>query len=187
MDSRPRRAISALLLIFALGVYYHTVLQIDHSETHSFDLHPMPDGPEYFAGAVSLWREGTFRIHLAGREWPPRWLFGYSLLMLPFFPLTSQPLSVPFLVNAIFGLALILLTYSMLAAAGRWYEAGLAALLMVTLPAFIVLARSPMSEISSGFLICAGALLPLSIPHRQAQLVGFYGSFSAGRSPSGSD
>ena len=44
----------------------------------------------------------------------------------------------------------------MLAAAGRWYEAGLAALLMVTLPAFIVLARSPMSEISSGFLIVLG-------------------------------
>lgn len=85
-DSRARgRARIAGLLLFGLAllIYAGTVLRVPLPDSHGLDLEPSPDGEHYLAGAVSLYRHHQFVLALAGQLPPPRYPFGYSLLMLP--------------------------------------------------------------------------------------------------------
>lgn len=122
------------------------------------DLFPPPDGPEYFAGAVNLAAHGDYAIHLAGTLQPPRYPPGFSILMRPFLPLGSEPLAAPFLANATAAFAVLLLLFAHLWRRGQHVAAGLAPLLLVTTPAFVILARSPMAETTSMLFVTAAAL-----------------------------
>lgn len=153
------------MLVVSLGIYFFTVVAIDLPATPYLNLDPGPDAVEYFAQAVSLQREGSFRIHIAGANLPSRYPFGYSLLMVPLLKIGGDPTTVPFLVNRILGLLLILLVFAALWGRSLFIAAGLATLVLVTQASFIILARSPMSELAS---IC---LLFLACDHMHRSVV----------------
>lgn len=123
------------------------------------DLFPPPDGPEYFDAAVNLSVRGEHAIHLAGTLQPPRYPPGFSLLMLPFLHVGSEPLQAPFLTNACAAFGVLLLLFASLWRRGLHVAAGLAPLLLVTTPAFVILARSPMAEMTSMLFVTAAVLL----------------------------
>ncbi len=146
-------------LLAALLVFYFSVLNFDYSQTHFFELDPTPDATEYMAGAVSLAQRGTYEIHVAGEFHPPRYPPGYSLLMQPFLWLGADPVKAPFLTNWVFGFATILLVCAGVSWLRGFLAGGLAALLVAAFPMFIILSRSPMSEVSGGFFSLGAFLL----------------------------
>ena len=147
--------IAVLMLMAALAIFYAAVLRLDLYQTRLLNLDPHPDADEYFAGAVSLARTGTFRIHNAGRMIPPRYPFGFSAMMTPLMWLGVDPVTVPFRVNQLLGLGLILGAFGMFWRTGDRIAAGLTSLFLATLPGLSVLSRSPMSDLSGATVILA--------------------------------
>ena len=147
--------IGLLLLCVGLILFARLVLAVPLSGTWLPDLHPRPDGEEYFAGAMSLAHEGVFTIHVAGRRVPPRYPFGYSLLMVPILWSHVNPISAPFVVNRLVGLALIISLFLWTWRTCGPTAAGVAVLVTVTMPAFVILCRSPMSEVSACAVVLA--------------------------------
>ena len=146
MTERTQRCLGIGLFVMALITYTATVLTIALERTPFYNLPPSPDAIEYFAGGLSIAEEGDYQIHVSGQSFPPRYPFGYSLLMVPFFWLGFESIEVPFRVNQVLGAALIACFFVYLWTCRLYLEAGLAALLLTTFPAFINQARSPMSE-----------------------------------------
>ena len=143
-------------LAAALLIFYFTVAAFDYSRTSFFNLDPVPDATEYMAAAVALAERGEYGIQVAGEFHPPRYPPGYSLLMQPFLWLGASPVEAPFLTSRAFGLATILVVFVGLALLRNLYCAGLAALLVAAFPMFIILSRSPLSDMSGG-LFCLTA------------------------------
>lgn len=143
----------AVLALVGLLVFHLSVIAVAPAQTVGKAAAPWPDGAEYLDAAVSLAHEGTYRIHLAGESHPPRYPFGYSLLIAGAIAAGVEPEAAPHRVNQIAGLGLLGLVAWPLWRRGRHLESGLAILLLATLPAFIILCRSPLSEISSTLLI----------------------------------
>ncbi len=141
------------MLVASVAFLYGTVLRIDLYSTSFVDLLPHPDGPEYFAGAVSLASEGTFRIHSAGQMVPPRYPFGYSLLITPLIWLGVEPITTPFRVNQLIALGFMLWGFVLFWRRGDRLAAGLTSLFIATLPGMTALARSPMSDLAGSVLV----------------------------------
>lgn len=120
---------------------------------------PWTDGAEYLDAAVSLTREGRFAIHLAGESHPPRYPFGFSLLTATALAMGVEPLLAPHRVNQAASLALIALVAAFVWKRVGRLEGSLTALLVATLPAFVVLARSPLSEVTGTLPVVGGAWL----------------------------
>jgi 4-amino-4-deoxy-L-arabinose transferase-like glycosyltransferase len=161
LPASPRSGSAVLgwgLLAAALLFYWSSVAAVPPAATPGWDLQPEPDAPEYFAGALSLAQGEGYRIRVAGRSLPPRYPPGYSLLQAVAMRAGVAPLDAPFVVNRMAGLLLILCVFTWLWRHGRPDAGGLAALLTVTSPAFIVTTRSPMSEPLSGLLAVAAVL-----------------------------
>ena len=159
-------------LAAALLIFYFTVAAFDYSQTSFFNLDPVPDATEYMAAAVALAESGEYGIQVAGEFHPPRYPPGYSLLMQPFLWLGASPVEVPFLTSRAFGLATILAVFAGLALLRNLYCAGLAALLVAAFPMFIILSRSPLSDISGGlFCLTAFFLLWAGVERRRESLL----------------
>ena len=128
---------------------------------------------------LNTWRQpfalaesGEYGIQVAGEFHPPRYPPGYSLLMQPFLWLGASPVEVPFLTSRAFGLATILAVFAGLALLRNLYCAGLAALLVAAFPMFIILSRSPLSDISGGlFCLTAFFLLWAGVERRRESLL----------------
>lgn len=140
------RLAGALLLAASLAFFTTTVLRVPIEGSLRLGLDPRPDAEQYFAGAVSLYRSGTFTVRVGDRDFPPRYPFGYSLLMVPGFAAGLTPIHVPFLVNQAAGLAILLGVFGVLWKAGHEAAAGLACALVASWPSFVILCRSPLSE-----------------------------------------
>ncbi|MEE8586573.1 MAG: hypothetical protein V3T83_17160 [Acidobacteriota bacterium] len=135
------------LLTAAVALFYLTVWSLDPASTSQASLSAWPDAAEYLDGALQLANQGQFRIHVAGQEWPSRYPFGMSLLQAGLLKLGVQPLQAPYLLNKAAGLLLLLSVFAVMAWRGHLLAGGLAALLLSTRTSFIILSRSPMSEI----------------------------------------
>ena len=122
-------------------------------------LAPWPDAPQYLDAARTLVEEGRYHIHIAGQEVPPRYPFGYSLLLASAYRTGVPLLMCPLWVNRLFALALLVLVITVFARREMWATAGLAGLLLVTRTSFTVLTRSPMSDLPAGLFLLAGVLL----------------------------
>jgi len=122
------------------------------------DLLPDPDGPEYMAGAVSLAGGEGYTIHVAGKRFPPRYPFGYSLTMVPLLWLGVEPAMAPLIISFVSALVLLCLVWAGARASGGRTAAGLAVLLLVTTPLFVLLARTPMADLSSTCMVVASVL-----------------------------
>lgn len=150
---------TAALILLAAGYVYLAVLAAPAAITVERAAAPWPDGAEYLDAAVSLVRDGTYRIHLAGEAHPPRYPFGYSLPVAAALALGAEPAAAPHLVNRVAAAALLVLLGLILWRRGRRLEAGLTVLLLATLPAFVILGRSPLSEVPSVLLVTVGVYL----------------------------
>lgn len=163
----------AALAVLGLLVFYFSVFSLQLERTPFLDLAPDPDASEYLAGAVSLHKGFGYRIQLAGELHPPRYPFGYSVSMLPLLWLGVEPVLAPFWVNRVAALALLLQVFFILRAFGGPLAAGLGVLLTATLPAYIILARSPLSEMTATCLVFAGFFLYFSA-YRKASGLRFW-------------
>ena len=110
---------------------------------------PWPDGAEYLDGAVALARGEGHVIHVAGASYPSRYPFGYSLLIAGALKAGVPIIDAPHWVNRVASGLLVVLFTGLFLYKRRPWEAALSALLVVTMPAFIIQARSSMSEMSS--------------------------------------
>lgn len=80
-----------------------------------------------------------------------------------------DPPSIPFLVNFLAGFLLLLITFGGMWALGFRLGAGISALCLAVMPGFVILSRSPMSEIPSMVLVFSGFFL-LAFGHKSEQL-----------------
>jgi hypothetical protein len=168
------------LLIVSALLFARLVVAVPLSHTWLLDLDPRPDGEEYFAGAVSMARDGTFAMHVTGEYIPPRYPFGYSALMVPFLWARIDPIIVPFIVNRLIGAALIGGIFLWLWLNERPAAAGLAALLLVTLPAFVIVCRGPLSEVSASAIVLAGLVCLKRCTQSERLVVGAVGAWLLG-------
>src|SRR5262245_44535036 len=173
------RAAGLLSFALALVIFTASVVRPPLLEGNRLDIQPSPDGEEYFAGAVSLHREGAFFVEVAGHKLPPRYPFGFSLVMVPWLAAGFTPVTVPFLANGAIGLGLIVGIFAVFWRR-RPLAAGVGAVLLASWPSFIVVCRSPLSDLSTGavVLLAFWALVrfasggPLSIGAAGAALLG---------------
>ena len=169
-----------LLLCVSLILYVPLVAAVPLSGTWLLDLDPRPDGEEYLASALAMADEGTFAIHIAGHRAVSRYPPGYSALMVPLLWAGVTPILVPFLVNRIVGFTMIGGLFAWLWRCARPAAAGLGALLLVTFPAFVILCRSPMSEVSASAILLAGLACLYEYGRRGRLAVGTLGGWLLG-------
>jgi 4-amino-4-deoxy-L-arabinose transferase-like glycosyltransferase len=86
---------------------------------------------------------------------PPRYPFGFSMMMAPLIWLGVEPVTVSIRFNQLVGLALILGSFALFWRAGDRVGAGLTSLFMGTQPGVLTLARSPMSDLAGAAVIVA--------------------------------
>ena len=154
--SRKRRPylLALVSLLVCLAFYTLAVLRVDFRTTQLLDLDPTPDAVEYFAGAVSLYQGGSYAIRIGDQDLPPRYPPGYSLAMLPFIGLLGEnAILAPFRVNQLLGLVLIIALFCYFYRSRRPLLAAVAVAILVTLPGFVLFARSSMSELLGAALI----------------------------------
>lgn len=162
---RGERAFSVILglvLFFsALAFYWGAVLRFPIEHTKWLDLRPYPDATEYFAQARSMDRSGFPSIQIGEEKLSSRFPPGYPLLMLPWLHCRfSAPVFAPFRTNQTVGLILILATYLFYLALKRPLAAGLAALTLATMPAFVTYSHSSLSDLAgAGISLLAFGLM----------------------------
>lgn len=147
------RLLGVALFLLSLAVFSATVLRAPLEGGSRLGLDPRPDAEQYFAGAVSLYRTGSFTVEVGGHALPPRYPFGYSLLMMPWLAAGVTPIHVPFLVNDAVGIGLLCGIFLALWRGGHPTAAGLAAALVACWPSFVILCRSPLSEPSGAAVL----------------------------------
>jgi len=145
----------ALLLVCALIFYYFTVLRIDYARTPLLDLVPYTDAVEYFAQAEAMTQGGSPSIQIGFDKLPSRFPFGYPVLMVPWLKLlpASEAVLAPFRTNQAIGLLLLLAVFAAYLFRGLPLSGGFAVTLLSTLPAFISLSRSSLSDIPGAALV----------------------------------
>ncbi|MEM7202276.1 MAG: hypothetical protein AAF628_18545 [Planctomycetota bacterium] len=139
-----------LLTGLAAATVWLAVLR--HPPGATRDLFPSPDAPEYVAGAVRLHQQGDFAILVAGERLPSRYPPGYSAVLVPWLAAGVEPIDAPRRANAVLAALLLAIVHAALWLRGRPAAAGLATLLLATTPAFVVLARAPLSDLASTVL-----------------------------------
>jgi hypothetical protein len=158
------RTVAILGILFAGAYYYLAVIDIDYFSTRLPTLGPGPDGQEYFAGAISILRDGVIAIRIGEDLLPSRYPPGFSLAIAPFayFLEGDEIVLAPYMANRFFGLLMLLSMFGFFVNLGRYYAAGISVTLLATLPAFVTYSRSSMSEnlgalliLWTIFLICA--------------------------------
>ncbi len=152
----------AVLLLLAFAYFTLSILAAPDAATVGQAAAPWPDGPEYLDGAVSLARGDGYRIHLAGELHPPRFPPGYSVVVAGLIRLGVAAERAPLRANQAAGLLLLIAACAPLARRREWLPAGLAALLLATLPAFVVLCRAPLSEPTGTLVVVAAVGLLLA-------------------------
>ena len=178
LPTGPRRfslqvATGTLCFVLALLFYYGAVLRIEFNRTGLLDLDPYPDAVEYFAQADSMLKDGVAVIQIGYDKLPSRYPPGYPLLMLPWLKLLPHnEILAPFRTNETIGLLLLISGFVFYVGIGRPLAAGLASLLLATLPAFISFSRSSMSDLSGGAaIVVAFALVYLGLAWRRRWLI----------------
>jgi len=98
--------LAAVLLVVAAGL----LVRAGNAVREARDLKPRPDALEYGLGAASLADNGTYALHIGDAEYPPRYPFGFSLLLTPFVAGAGGDPAAAWLGSFAYGLLAILLT-----------------------------------------------------------------------------
>lgn len=146
--------------LVALGFYFGSVLRVDYLQSKLLDLHPNPDASEYYAMARAMARGEPPHIQIGLERLPARYPPGYSVLMLPWLKILPEDRQIlaPFRTSQTMGLLLLCSVWIFYWKQKEPLGAGVATLLLATLPGFVAYARSSMSEIS-GIALVAWAFL----------------------------
>lgn len=147
--------------LLALGFYCCSVLRLDYLHSNLLDLPPGPDASEYYAMAQSMARCGPPKIQIGQESLPSRYPLGYAVLMLPWLAVLPSHLHIlaPFRTSQSMGLLLLCFAWFFYWKRGQSLAAGVAALLLATLPAYVNYCRAPMSEISGTVLVSCAFLM----------------------------
>ncbi|MSS70125.1 MAG: phospholipid carrier-dependent glycosyltransferase [Candidatus Latescibacteria bacterium] len=79
--------------IFAGLIFGYAVIGVYVDPYLVSDLRPTPDAAEYAVSARRLMVAGSYTLPVGEAVWPPRYLFGYPLLIVPFYGLFGPALS----------------------------------------------------------------------------------------------
>jgi 4-amino-4-deoxy-L-arabinose transferase-like glycosyltransferase len=123
------------------------------------DLTPYPDAVEYAMSARSLARSGSYSISLLGGSYPPRYPFGFPLLLAPVYWLADAPLASGIYAVAAFGVLAILLIYLLASATTGLIGAAAGALVVMLSPALLQWSHAIMTETATAALVATAALL----------------------------
>lgn len=146
----------ALALAASVGFFVWTNGEMEPPPNAYRALLPWPDAPQYVDAARSLAEGEGYAIHVAGEDLPPRFPFGYSALLAVAHWAGVDLLECPLWVNRTAAIALLLAVSLPFARKRMWTAAGLAAVLLATRTGFIILARSPMSDLPGALVLLAG-------------------------------
>lgn len=170
-------SVPTALLLLGFSIFLFSVVLAPPAATVGQAAAPWPDGAEYLDAAVSLVREGACRIHVGAESQPPRYPCGYSLLTAAALTMGVDAAMAPHRVNLLAGLLLLLLTAAYLWRSAGPFASGLGVVLLATLPAFVLLCKSPLSEVSGTVVAVSGVWLLYGYSRRgtlhQAVLGGF--------------
>ncbi|PWT86417.1 MAG: hypothetical protein C5B58_01440 [Acidobacteria bacterium] len=146
--------VAVLLFICALIFYYFSVLRIDYRDTRLLYF-GYSDAAHYFAQARALLKNEWPSIQIGYDKLPSMYPVGYPALMLPWLKVLPEADSIlaPFRTNQTVGLLLIFAVFGFYLYLGMPLTAGLATLLLATLPGFFTFCRSPTSEISASAFV----------------------------------
>lgn len=149
-----------VLGLLALAFYFGSVLRVDYLQSKLLDLHPNPDAAEYYAMARAMARGDPPHIQIGLERLPARYPPGYSVLMLPWLKIlpADRQILAPFRTSQTMGLLLLCSVWIFYWKQKQPLGAGVATLLLATLPGFVAYARSSMSEIS-GIALVAWAFM----------------------------
>lgn len=123
---RARRVAAALALPAGVLAVAAVLLYIPAAWRE--DLRPFPDALEYALTARGLARFEPYRLTLLGRSYPPRYPFGFPLLLAPAYRLPGATFG-----NGIYGVAL---TYALGRRAGGRVAGLVAAATLLLLPQY---------------------------------------------------
>jgi hypothetical protein len=154
-------------------------LRLDLKRSTFLDLGPWPDATEYFAGAVSLVRDGRYSIEIGDQPLPPRYPYGYSLAIASFLLLAPEEQAVvaPFRVNQLLGaLTLVGVFLFLLRSRAQPLAAAVGVLLVATFPSFLIFARAPLSELLGTSLLLAACACFEIAAVRRSPLVALLGA-----------
>jgi len=155
--TRGSLGVGLALLGVALAWFALTAAPLDPHTTTYRALGPYPDAPEYLDAAVCFLETGRFEIDIAGQRLPSRYPPGYSLLLATALAAGVEPLEAPLAVNRVLAVTLPATAWGFFAWAGRPVAGGLTALLLAVQPWFILVARSPLSELAALWPAAVGA------------------------------
>lgn len=169
--TRKERWLAWAGLLLALVFYFFSVLRVDYARSSLLNLDPGPDAIEYQALATSLLATGRPVISINGEALPSRYPAGWPVLTLPWTAALPEDQRIlgPFRTNQTLGLFFILGGFGWFYASRRPVFAGALALLVATLPAYALFARSGMSELSAGIFVAAACLLIHEGSRRQSR------------------
>jgi Dolichyl-phosphate-mannose-protein mannosyltransferase len=162
------------LAIAAIVFFYQTVLGLNYTKTALLNLDPHPDADEYFAQACALASEGRPFIKIGYDKLPSRYPPGFPALMLPWLKLLPQTARIlaPFRTNQSIGALLLLGTFLFYCRRGNPLVGGLTVVLLATLPAFVNLSRSSISDLSgAAAVLLAYALVYVGLTDRRQWLI----------------
>ena len=149
-----------LLGMLAITYFCFAVFRIDYLNSKLIRLSPYPDALEYYSMARSMARGGPPKIQIGEELLPSRYPPGYSVLMLPWIKILSEKNKIlaPFRTNQTLGLFFIVCVWIYYWRLGKPLAGGVSAMLLATLPIFIIYSRSSLSEISGVILIAFAAM-----------------------------
>lgn len=147
----------ALLLCALVGLA--AVLRVALIHHGSFDLRPRPDALEYSAVARQLAQGEGLSFSIDGHDYPSRYPYGTSLVLLPAVWLAGGDPAFGFAVILLLGCVSVAMVYRLAREAGGPVAAATAALVLAVCPRHATLSTLPLSEIPSTFFSLAIALL----------------------------
>lgn len=145
-------------LVFVSALVLFAVLTVPSLLASGQALFPDPDAPEYLAGALGLLTGHGHAIPLGDHWLPSRYPPGYSLSIAAALAAGVSLRTAPFLVSVASGFLIVALVFLAGGPRGGRRAGALAALLLASSPALVVLARSPMSDALAALFVVAAFL-----------------------------
>lgn len=154
--------------VFAAGLIALIAALLLCIPTHAVaDLGPLPDAGEYAYAARNLAHLHEYTLSLYGADYPPRYPFGFSALLVPAYWLPGSTLANGLYAVIAMGVAAVVLVYALARrVAGKVAGIGAAATLLLA-PQFLAWNHEVMSETATIAVVAGIALLVVQVAHER--------------------
>lgn len=123
------------------------------------DLGPPPDALEYAVTGKSIAHGGPYSISLLGHLYPPRYPFGFPVLIAPMYVLPGATLANGIYGVGLFGVLTVVLVYRLTVLLDGQFAGMMAGAILLLLPQYLSWNHQVMSETASAALTVIAALL----------------------------